>query len=310
MTCEKIKSDDLNPFLFGLNHFVLSAVNLLGFPPLNRDLSFPQKSKKMRTLLRNLVCFSLLIFISSSSGLAQEWGNLKGKFIATGDAPKAVELVPDKDKAACELPMYSRQLLIDKDGGLANVVVFLKKPSKAVPVHPSYKEAMSKPVQLDNLKCRFEPHILIMTTSQKLRVKNSDAVGHNANITSFNDDNSHNPNIPAGKFVDLEMPEVETRPINAACNSHAWMKSYILVRDEPYMAVSAKNGEFEIMNLPAGEHTFQFWQENVGYVKKASAGGKTLPKGRRAEIKLTIKAGETLDLGKIEIPVESIVPKD
>ena len=106
----------------------------------------------MRTLLRNLVCFSLLIFISSSSGLAQEWGNLKGKFIATGGAPKAVELVPDKDKAACELPMYSRQLLIDKDGGLANVVVFLKKPSKAVPVHPSYKEAMSKPVQLDNLK--------------------------------------------------------------------------------------------------------------------------------------------------------------
>ena len=264
----------------------------------------------MRSILRNLVVCAITVCATSSIGLAQEWGNLKGKFIATGSAPKPVELNPDKDKAACELPMYSRQLLVDKDGGLANVVVFLKKPSKPVPIHPSYKEAMAKPVELDNLKCRFEPHILVMTTSQKLRVKNSDAVGHNANISSFNDENSHNPNIPAGKSVDLDMPAVESRPINAACNSHAWMKSYILVRDEPYMAVSATNGEFEIKNLPAGEHTFQFWQENVGYVKKATAGGKSLPKGRRAEVKLTIKAGETLDLGKIEIPVDSILPKN
>lgn len=254
------------------------------------------------------LCAALLGLIVANA-TAQEWGSLKGKFIAKGEAPAPVKITPDKDIAACELPMFSRQLLISKDGGLQNIVVFLKKPKDPVAVHPSYKDLPSE-VLLDNAKCRFEPHIVLMTTAQKLRVKNSDAVGHNANVVSFNDDNCHNPNIPAGKFVDLKMPATESRPINVACNSHAWMKAYVLVRDEPYMAVSSKTGEFEIKNLPAGEHTFQFWHENVGYVKKASANGENLPSGRRAEVKIEIKAGETVDLGSIEIPVEAVAPKE
>ena len=255
-----------------------------------------------------LIAFSV-IALSFSSLSAQEWGSLKGKFVAIGKAPEPAKIIPDKDKAACVLPMFSRALVVGKDGGLKNVVIFLKKSSKKVPVHPDIKV---KPfVELDNAKCRFEPHIVIMTTKQKLRVKNSDGVGHNANITSFNDENSHNPNIPAGKHIDLEMPTAESRPIGVACNSHAWMKAHVLIRDEPYMAVSLKTGEFEIKNLPAGEHTFQFWHENAGYLKNAKAGGKKLGAGRRGtDIKLKIEAGKTLDLGTIEIPVKDVTPED
>lgn len=251
--------------------------------------------------------FGLTLCLLTSNLAAQEWGSIKGKFVATGKAPAPIELVPDKDKAACELPMYSRSLLVGKDGGIKNVVVFLKKPSKPIAVHPDIK--LDDIIELDNKKCRFEPHIVVLTTKQKLRVKNSDAVGHNANITSFSDENSHNPNIPAGKHIDLELPESESRPINVACNSHAWMKAHILVRDEPYMAVSLETGEFEIKNLPAGKHSFQFWHENAGYLKNAKAGGKKLASGRRAEVKVTIEAGKTLDLGTIEVPVEDITPE-
>lgn len=254
------------------------------------------------------VAFLAVVSASSLFLSAQEWGNLKGKFVVDGDPPKPAEIIPDKDKEACELPMYSRALVVGKDGGLKNVVVFLKKPTSPIPVHPDIK--LPETVELDNAKCRFEPHIVVMTTKQKLRVKNSDAVGHNANISSFNDENSHNPNIPAGKFIDLDMPAVESRPINVACNSHAWMKAYVLVREEPYMAVSSKTGEFEIKNLPAGTHSFQFWHENAGYLKNATAGGKKLPSGRRAEVKVTIKPGETVDLGTITIPVKDVTPKN
>ncbi|MEC9092634.1 MAG: hypothetical protein VX438_08020, partial [Planctomycetota bacterium] len=222
---------------------------------------------------------------------AQEWGNLKGKFVASGKPAAPAEIIPDKDKQACKLPMYSRTLLVGKNGGVQNIVVFLKKPTKPIPVHPNY--TVTEFVELDNKNCRFEPHIVIMTTQQKLRVKNSDSVGHNANVTSFNDENSHNPNIPAGKFVDLDMPATESRPINVACNSHAWMKAHVLVRDEPYMAVSSQTGEFEIKNLPAGANSFQFWHENAGYVKNGTSGGKKLASGRRAEVKVTIEPGKT-----------------
>lgn len=253
-----------------------------------------------------LMIFSAVAF-SFNNANAQEWGSIKGKFVAVGKAPEPAKIIPDKDKEACELPMFSRSLLVGKDGGVKNVVIFLKKPTKAIDVHPDIK--VEPIVELDNAKCRFEPHIVIMTTKQKLRVKNSDAVGHNANITSFNDENSHNPNIPAAKHIDLEMPVAESRPIGVACNSHAWMKAHVLVRDEPYMAVSLETGEFEIKNLPAGSHSFQFWHENAGYLKNATAGGKKLASGRRAEVKVTIEGGKTLDLGKIEIPVEDISPK-
>ncbi|MEE2642504.1 MAG: hypothetical protein VX768_17875 [Planctomycetota bacterium] len=263
--------------------------------------------KSNKASVCGLLCFSAILFVSSATQ-AQEWGSIKGKFVAAGKAPSPAEIIPDKDKAACKLPMYSRTLMVGKDGGVKNIVVFLKKPSSPVKVHPDIK--LPSFVELDNKNCRFEPHIVIMTTGQKLRVKNSDNVGHNANVTSFNDENSHNPNIPAGKHIDLEMSVVESRPINVACNSHAWMKAHVLVRDEPYMAVSAANGEFEIKNLPAGKHTFQFWHENAGYVKNGKVNGKKIASGRRAEVKVEIEAGGTLDLGVIEIPVEDISPKE
>jgi hypothetical protein len=51
--------------------------------------------------------------------------------------------------------------------------------------------------------------------------------------------------------------------------------------DHPYAAVSGPNGEFEIKDLPAGEHSFRVWAEG--------AVGHYLDRGR----KVTIKPGQT-----------------
>lgn len=238
-----------------------------------------------------------------------DWGHLKGRFIASGEIPVRKEIVPDKDKNACELPMYSRDLMVGSDRGLKNIVVFLTKPSTPLAIHPFYDSKISQPVLLDNQRCRFEPHITLMTTKQLLRVKNSDEVGHNANITSFNDPNSHNVGIPAGAHVDVQLPLIETRPITVSCTAHAWMKGYIMVRDEPYMAITSKSGEFEIKYLPAGEWQIQFWHENAGYVKTAVAGGKTITVGRKGLVDVIIKDKEVLDLGQIEIPIKDLQSK-
>ena len=40
----------------------------------------------------------------------------------------------------------------------------------------------SDEVVLDNKDCRFEPHVAVVRTSQKLALKNSDPVGHNSKI--------------------------------------------------------------------------------------------------------------------------------
>ncbi len=46
------------------------------------------------------------------------------------------------------------------------------------------------------------------------------------------------------------------------------MSGFLLLRDNPYMAKSDKNGDFLIKNLPSGEYRFQFWHEKSGYLRR------------------------------------------
>ena len=47
------------------------------------------------------------------------------------------------------------------------------------------------------------------------------------------------------------------------------MSARLVVRPNPYFAVSDAKGNFEIKDLPAGELEFQVWHEHCGYVQKA-----------------------------------------
>ena len=78
---------------------------------------------------------------------------------------------------------------------------------------------------------------------------------------------------------------------------HDWMRGRILVRHEPYNVITNADGTFEIKNIPAGKHEFQFWQTK--YLKLYKDGKEIT--GRRGVIKIEIKDGETLDLGKLEM---------
>ena len=66
--------------------------------------------------------------------------------------------------------------------------------------------------------------------------------------------------------------------------------------DHPYMAASGDDGTFEIKNMPAGKHEFQFWHETAGYLKNVKLkGGATDARGRA---KLTIPAGQDARPGR------------
>jgi len=66
----------------------------------------------------------------------------------------------------------------------------------------------------------------------------------------------------------------------------------------PYFAVTDKDGNFEIKNVPAGKLRLMVWHEEPGWgVKEAGKSGKE-GKG------ITIEDGKTLDLGKIELKAD------
>lgn len=251
----------------------------------------------MNRLARTLLCAVALVSVSSAS--AAEWGSLKGRFIVDGQPPKLNPLVVTKDQFCIDNPPKNESVIVGDDGALSNVAVYLRLSRREkIEVHPDYEAKLSEPAVLDNKACHFVPHITLVRTGQQLILKNSDPVGHNTNLGVFNQI------IPAGGETPTKLSRAEALPKSVTCNIHPFMKGYVIVQDHPYMAVSDDNGTFEIKNVPAGKRAFAFWHEAPGLIKDLKVGSAKTD--RRGTVELTIKAGETLDLGDIKVPAASL----
>lgn len=230
---------------------------------------------------------------------AAEWASLKGRFVFDGDAPVPEKITADKDVEVCgKHNLINEEVVVSESKGLANVVIFVR--SKNVTVHPDLVDgSKAEPVVLDNKDCRFEPHVGFVQTDQKLTIKNSDPVGHNSNIATMKNSPS-NSLIPSSGSSDITFGRDEAIPAAVTCNIHPWMKAYLVIRPNPYGAVSDENGNFVIENLPVGEELeFQLWHEKGGYLDEFKIGGKET-KAKRGRIDFTVEDGGT-DLGNIEI---------
>lgn len=243
---------------------------------------------------------------SVGSASAQEWGSVKGRFVLDGSV-KPDPLKITKDTEYCgKHDLVEETVVTGEKSGLANVFVYLYLGRRdTVDIHPDYEDLAGKPVVLDNNECRFEPHAMTVWTKQPLEIRNSDpGIGHNTNAMKLTENPSFNEIIPNDKPAVKNFEKSEPGPSPFACNIHPWMSANVLIRDNPYMAVSAKDGTFEIKNIPAGEHEFVIWHEAKGNVRSLKVGDeKTDRKGR---VELKVPAGDALDLGEIKITMKDL----
>jgi plastocyanin len=221
-----------------------------------------------------------------------------------GPAPKPEPIVVTKDAEYCgQHNLVDQSLVVGEDGSLANVFGYIYVArGKKLEVHESYEETANDEVVLDNSKCVFEPHCLTMRLSQKLIVKNSDPMGHNTNLTSREE--PFNLQIAGGGAIERTFKATQSYPLPYQCNIHPWMRGHLLIREDPYMALSGGDGTFEIKNIPAGEHEFVFWQERPGTLRDLKVGdGKT---DRRGRLKIKLAPGTIVDLGEIVVPAAAL----
>lgn len=253
--------------------------------------------------MRNLFAFALIAsLLTASTVSAQGFGNLTAKFVVTGKAPTPAKLDVNKDQQFCgKHGLVDETVVVGKDGGLANVVVYLTPAiGQKVPANPNLK--LPAEVKIDNKNCRFAPHILVMTTDQKLVIGNSDPVGHNSKADLFANA-PFNDLIPANGSVTKTLQKAERVPAGISCNIHPWMKGYLVVRDNPYVGVTDEEGNLKIDGIPAGEWAFTVWHE-TGYVKGAQK-GKDLG-WKRGKVTVKIAADKDADLGTVEVPAASL----
>lgn len=236
------------------------------------------------------------------------WATLKGRFIYDGDPPQMEPYLVNKDQAACTIggkaPLQETLLVDEATKGIANVAVFVRSASR---VHESAASPTEQSELFDQEHCVFLSHVFPLTLGQTMVIKNSDPVGHN---TKIDGKNGLNQTIEAGKSIDFTPQKEEAIPVSVQCSIHPWMIAYMLPRENGYYAVTAKDGSFEIANVPAGEDLeFQVWHESAtgpgGALVLATPEVKELKWSKKGRFKLKLAEDETKEL-EITVPAEAL----
>ena len=234
------------------------------------------------------------------------WATLKGKFTFDGDPPTMPPYDVNKDQATCapggQAPPQEWLVVDDATRGIANIAIYARNVSR---VHDSAQPG-EEPLVFDQENCVFLTHVMGLTVGTPVNIKNSDPVGHN---TKIDGQNSFNQTIPADGVVPWSAQREEANPVGVHCSIHPWMLAYMLPRKNGYYAITAKDGAFEIANLPAGEEVeIQVWHERGGGSSGAlvveTDAGKELKWDRKGRIKIKLDENETREIN-IAVPASA-----
>ena len=146
-------------------------------------------------------------------------------------------------------------------------------------------EAPKEPVVVDQRKMAFIPHLVAVQQGTTVEFLNSDPVGHNVYWPSISGNKKLAHNLgtwPKGEKKPFQFNDVGVASL--LCNVHPEMSGYVVVTPTPYFAVTDKDGNFEIKNIPAGKYTLKTWSED----------GKPMTQavdvtGASATVELTVK---------------------
>ena len=114
----------------------------------------------------------------------------------------------------------------------------------------------------DQKHMTFVPHVLIVLKGTTVQFLNSDPVGHNVYWPSIdrNKKLAHNMGTwPQGQQKSFTFNDLGVAPL--LCNVHPEMSGYVVVVSTPYFAVTDKEGNFDIKDVPDGSYTLKTWSE-------------------------------------------------
>jgi hypothetical protein len=157
-------------------------------------------------------------------------GTISGSVQWSGPAPRILDFPVTKDPQICDPDSRKtvglERLIIDPQGGVANTVVYLKTISSGKAL-----EAPEQRRHLDQRRCHYIPHILLVPENAALQMQSSDATLHTIHMES-----AATLNLPF-PFPNQVVSRTMSSPglVHRRCNGgHVWMNAEMMVIPHPY----------------------------------------------------------------------------
>jgi plastocyanin len=181
---------------------------------------------------------------------------VKGTVKFDGTAPKLSKIDMSQDPG-CKGANEAENVVVS-GGDLANVFVYVKDG-----LGNRIFDVPKDPVVLEQQGCRYHPHVLGVMTGQTVQIKNADPTTHNIHPTPKDNREWNESQPPSAPAIEKNFAREEIM-LPVKCNQHPWMKMYVNVVKNPFYAVTAKDGTYEIKGLPPGDYTIAFVHEKLG----------------------------------------------
>ena len=134
-----------------------------------------------------LVLSAVFSVIAANAAFSEDstWGDLRGQFTFNGKPPKSKTIAVTKDSDALGDNVSDESLEVNPSNlGIANILIYLlPKEGEKLHVHASYEKSANDKVELSMHEGRFQPHVILLRTTQTLVQKNCDSIAHNAHIS-------------------------------------------------------------------------------------------------------------------------------
>ena len=239
-------------------------------------------------------------------------GTVAGKVTLSGEVPKPkgynLTTLPDPIYCGRISDGQGWRLLQPFNVGphheFQQVVVRLEGVEKGKPFEES------KPPRIEAVDCRFMPFVNVVRDQQDLMVVNMDPAMHDiqAYETSklgprvlFNVPLPISPRYPneaglsahfhkhyAGTPITQTVKMTKGRRVFVMqCGFHAYMESWALVVDDPYVTITDQDGRFEIGDIPPGTYQLTLWHP---YVREPYEQTVTITANGQVELDFNVKA--------------------
>jgi hypothetical protein len=183
------------------------------------------------------------------------------RFAGKPPAPVKIDMSMDPVCSMTGRDNLAEQYIVH-EGKMANVYVYIKS---GPPAAMSATAPAPSPVVLDQVGCKYVPHVIALMRGSSVEFRNSDSAMHNIHTL---------PTAAGSAPIDISQgpkgtPQIEQFNraevmIPVRCNNHPWMNAFINVSATPFFAVTDADGHFSVGGMPPGTYTLAAVHEKMG----------------------------------------------